>query len=718
MRSRILPALLLLVVLPLHAALTRLRSDQPLAPLTYGGVLRSVGAVAIASDGTDFLVIFKTLGFLAATRIAPSGSAYGPSIRVADVSDDVGTSSCAAAWTGAQYVVACNSRNGIVAWRLSREGQLLDVKPRTVASSGAVAMAWNGRNLLVVSGGLRYRLLDRDGVPATAEQPLNAISNSSAVAASNGDGFLVAGIPGLGSNDVVARPIDAAGALGPVFTIPFAAGGSSYEIELASDGHDYLAAIGITTGTSATLVRADMSTGSPKAIDASTAQTMHVVWNGSEYLVVWERLLFAAGIHDAAGVRIAANGNPIDAQGVTIQANGESVPAVGTNGTDTMVIATDQDSHRASATIFRSLGTIGTEPAARRRAAILNVPRDQSEPAIATNGVYSLAVWRESTDLVTGGAVLGALVGPSGEIGRVLDIGADSLEASHPAVASNGRDFLVFWQSQAGDVLARRVGVDGNLLDAAPIFLGRVARATRIAATWSGAAYLGTWTSDSSVLVAAVSAAGAVTNAAAAINNAPAGSADHPAIACDATGCTEAWHAGSSTTIRGGIFSIALTSAGTASGGQITIVDEPSTHDPAVVRDPDSGGGWNLFSHLRNLYDARGPVALLLDTDRIFYESTAGGARVIATQRDGVYWTDSFGGPPPRLLFGRVAADGTRTGTVEVDAVSPDAVISSAQRLFVIYTETQPELGGNRLILRTLATPDPTPVMPRRRSAR
>jgi hypothetical protein len=54
----------------------------------------------------------------------------------------------------------------------------------------------------------------------------------------------------------------------------------------------------------------------------------------------------------------------------------------------------------------------------------------------------------------------------------------------------------------------------------------------------------------------------------------------------------------------------------------------------------------------------------------------------------------------------------------EVDTVSPDAAISSAQQLFVLYTETQPELGGDRLILRTLATPDPIALIPRRRAAR
>ncbi len=111
-------------------------------------------------------------------------------------------------------------------------------------------------------------------------------------------------------------------------------------------------------------------------------------------------------------------------------------------------------------------------------------------------------------------------------------------------------------------------------------------------------------------------------------------------------------------------------------------------------------------------------MSLLLDPDRIFYQSASGGgARVIATQRDGVYFIDSVSGAS-RLLFARIAADGTRTGTVEVDALFPDAAISAAQRLFVLYTERHPYLGGDRLVLRTLATPDPTPVMPRRRAAR
>ncbi len=520
MRSPLLAVSLLLGVLPLHAALPQLRPDQPITPLTYGGVLRPIGAAAIASDGTDFLVVSETFGFVAATRISPSGSAYAPSIRVADISSDFATSSCAAVWTGAHYVIAWNTGDGIMVRRLSRNAQVRDTEARRVATTGRISMAWNGSNLLVVSGGLRYRLLDRDGVPTTPEQLLNFGLNGAAVAASNGTGFLVAAIPGIGGTEVRARPIDAAGVAGSIFTIPFG-GGSPREVVLGSDGHDYLAVILKSNGTSAVLVRADMSTGSPQTLDNSAGLTPLVIWNGSEYVLVWERILFAAGIHDVAGIRIAADGTPIDAQGVTIQTNGERVFAAGSNGTDTMVIAQDQDDHRASATIFRSLG------GDQRVAAILNVPRDQSEPALATNGVYSLVVWRESD------AVFGAIIGPTGELGRILEIGADSFEESRPAVASNGRDFLVFWQSQAGDILVRRVGVDGYVLDAAPLAFGRVTRATQLAATWSGTAYLGVWTSESTVLAAAISSAGAVITAPAAINPTPAGSADHAAIACD-----------------------------------------------------------------------------------------------------------------------------------------------------------------------------------------
>lgn len=668
--------------------------------MTYGGVLRPIGAAGIGSDGTDFLVVSETLGFVAATRISPSGTAYAPSIRVADISNSFATPSCAAVWTGAHYVVIWNTVDGIMVRRVSREGQLLDAEARKVATTGRVNVAWNGHRLLVVSGGLRYRLLDGDGVPVIAEQLLNFGLNGSAVAASNGTGFLVAAIPGIGGTEVRARPIDAAGVAGSIFPIPFVGGANPAEVVLSSDGRDYLAVIlkSNSAGASATLVRADMSTGSPKTLEGTVGLEPLLVWNGHEYAMIWERILFAAGIHDVAGMRIAADGTPIDAQGITIQTNGERVYAVGSNGTETMVIAQDQDDHRASATIFRTLGVD------RRDAAILNVPRDQSKPAIATNGVYSLAVWLE-------GGVFGEIIGPTGELGRVLEIGADSFEESQPAVASNGRDFIVFWQSQSGDVLARRVGVDGYLLDAAPTILGRVTRATQFAATWSGTAYIGVWTSESTVLAAAISAAGSVLTAPNAINPAPAGSADHAAIACESTGCTAAWHASSSNTVRGGIFSIALTAAGTPGGAQITIVDEPSTHTPAVAR------GWTLFSHQSRLFRARGAVSLL-DAESVFFQPPAGAAsRVIVTQRDAVYFTESSG-LTSRLLFARIAADGSRTGTIEVDPMLPEAAISAAQRLFVIYTTRHPELGGDRLMLRTLATPDPMPVTPRRRAVR
>src|SRR6185436_6736281 len=232
--------------------------------------------------------------------------------------------------------------------------------------------------------------------------------------------------------------------------------------------------------------------------------------------------------------------------------------------------------------------------------------------AIASNGVFSLVVWREATDINSGGAVFGALIDPSGAIGRAIEIAADSREASQPAVASNGRDFLVFWEGQSTDILARRVGVDGNLYDAAPILIGHATADATIAASWSGRAYVAVWTTGSlltpggvAALASAVSSDGVALLPPSAPTSlkAPGGSADSPAIACDASGCTAAWHAA-------GIVTAPLTGEGGSAGAAATIVTEPTASRPAVMRHV-LGSGMTFFTHQIRIYRTAGaPVSL------------------------------------------------------------------------------------------------------------
>lgn len=715
MRPRSLGSLVLLLLFitaSASATLPVLRPDQPVSPVAYGGFLRPVGFTSAGSDGTNVLVFGSTQGSLFVTLVSPTGAAVAPSVRIG-ASTQV-TPSSAVVFTGSHYVVAFNSSDGIMATRVSREGQVLDAQPHKVASLGSVSMAWNGRNLLLVSGGLRYTMLDGDGNTTRVEQTFTGGSlNTSPAVASNGDGFLFAGIladPGFPAV-VRARPIDAAGNAGALFAIALLPGGSPSELALATDGHDYLAGITTANGVQSVLVRSDGVVGTPVALSGSFGRTPGVVWNGSEYTVMWARF------PDVVGVRIGASGAALDAEPLVVRAGGQEVLGTAATALDTFVLIENSDA-RVAGMFFRSLPTLTSELLARRVVSVLQVPRAQTNPAMATNGVFSLLVWREATDINNGGGVYGALVDPSGAIGRAIQIAADSREASQPAVASNGRDFMVFWEGQSTDILARRVGVDGNLYDAAPILIGHATADATIAASWSGRAYVAVWTTGSlftpggvAVLASAVSSDGVALLPPGAPTQlkAPGNSADSPAIACDMSGCTAAWHAV-------GIVTAPLTSEGGSAGAAASIVTEPTASRPAVMRHV-LGTGMTFFTHQIRIYRTVGAPVSLQDEGSVFFKAVSGGPRVIATIGNGIYWMDTSTAAA-HLRFARVSAEGIASGETDVDFRRPLVLASSSQRLFTVYSVTDFELPTERLMLRTLATPDPQLVTPRRRAVR
>lgn len=105
---------------------------------------------------------------------------------------------------------------------------------------------------------------------------------------------------------------------------------------------------------------------------------------------------------------------------------------------------------------------------------VLPAPRSQYLPAVAANGELYLVVWADERESRQNESdIFGARVTADG---RVLDpngIRICSLSGiqSYPAVASDGRDFLVVWQddrderSTESDIYGARVTVQGVVLD-------------------------------------------------------------------------------------------------------------------------------------------------------------------------------------------------------------------------------------------------------------
>ncbi|WP_375773403.1 hypothetical protein NR798_21810 [Archangium gephyra] len=95
----------------------------------------------------------------------------------------------------------------------------------------------------------------------------------------------------------------------------------------------------------------------------------------------------------------------------------------------------------------------------------------QSGPSVAFDGERFLVVWLDERE----GGVFGARVEPDGTlldpVGIALNPGGSELEAGTPAVAYDGRDFLVVWTGDGTGLFGIHVRSNGRLREASPVRL-------------------------------------------------------------------------------------------------------------------------------------------------------------------------------------------------------------------------------------------------------
>lgn len=292
----------------------------------------------------------------------------------------------------------------------------------------------------------------------------------------------------------------------------------------------------------------------PRAGDQSQSA---VASHGNGYFVVW-RDAYRRGIF---GSRVSAAGEILDPAGIGISSGEDANPAIAWDGTNYFVAWSRSDHTRAP------IGVFGTRVTPEGRVldaggfAIATGGR-QGSPAVAFNGTHHLVVWSDWRD-GSGSDVYAARVDPAG---RVLDpdsiqISAAPRDQADPAVASDGGDFLIGWSDSRNDtpprdgepwapshdIFAARVSAGGQVLDgdgflvsAAPGWQGQPAIA------WDGSRYLAVWADSRNadnrdVFGARVTPAGVVEGPELAIASSP----DHdssPNVAPGGTGAFVVWH--------------------------------------------------------------------------------------------------------------------------------------------------------------------------------
>jgi hypothetical protein len=446
------------------------------------------GPIAAASDGSDYLVLFRheTLPNIY-TQVISQGLPYGPALLIGH------GAGISVIWTGSEYLVAWWADDqSIFLTAVSRRGALLS-EQRLVMSlgNGSRNAVSNGREILVTverDQGVFGRLVSLNGDPLGNEfKIVEHRGGLQHAVTGTADGFALA-LFGQETRffhlDDAAKPREASGTLveGPVGSLN--AYFSSWGV-LASDGTNVAVIFSRWIGSSDPQVTTTYAMRSviidprPDAIvqprtllsyqpyPAPEPNLGNVLWNGSEYVVVYS---IAPALYSRERrvmlQRISRAGEPLDDPVLlSTAAEGSQWPSViASNGRESMV---------TSGGSFVRLPIGSRNPTASTQ--LSRMVSSQSQLVMARRQDDFLAVWLESER--DGKTIRASRIDAKGRyldeagivIGTFPKLGTAGVY-SWPtlSVDSDGKNWLVVW-TYGDHVYGCRVSAAGVVLDPTPI---------------------------------------------------------------------------------------------------------------------------------------------------------------------------------------------------------------------------------------------------------
>jgi hypothetical protein len=354
-----------------------------------------------------------------------------------------------------------------------------------------------------------------------------------------------------------------------------------------------------------------------------------IAFDGTNYLVVWEDRRFDSN-HNIYGARVSAAGIVLDPGGINISSapNSQRVPAIGFDGTNYLVVWSDERS--GSYDIYGSRVSVDGSVLDTAGIGIATAASNPDNPAIAFDGTNYVVVWDEWR---SGGDppldICGARVSVGGS---VLDPGGVAISTAQnnqqePAIASDGTNYLVVWEdcrsgfswkSSSFDVYGSRFSKSAVVLDTCGVPISIAANDQGEAAVaFDGTNYLVVWQELRSgtswdICGARVGVAGVVLDTAGIVISAKPDAQSDPAVAFDGTNYLVVWEdyrGGNWGYIYGARVSVAgivLDTPGIAIS--ISTADPEGDADPAIAFDGTNylvvwnnclGGNWG------HIYGAR-----------------------------------------------------------------------------------------------------------------
>jgi hypothetical protein len=445
---------------------------------------------AAASDGTNYLVVWEHERSadleedIVGARVTSGGVVLDTSSLIIRGAPNRQRGP-AIAWNGSNYFVVWDDGEGwwnsqTLGVRVTSAGGVIEPSPIVIGGNApgtfpTPAVASDGQDFLVALDGHAVRV-SADGTPLGSV--LLGADGIPAVSF-NGENYLIV----LLSETVRGVRVSPSGAvLGTTVIKPSPVSWHDWSRpSVASANGDYFAVWHERTVSGQHVFGAHV-TGSgatpgavPVSTDLSSQYAPVVASNGEDYLVVWNEIRFETH-DDIFGARVSGSGEVLDPAGLAIRRAPlrEWSPAVASDGRDYFV--TWQEYPGGNAWYIHG-ARVTREGAVWPAIQINNQPTDQRSPAIASNGRDYLVAWTE-----WGGGdanhydIHAARVSGAGSVldpaGFVI-----STRPSHewsPSIASDGRDYLVAWHGlyyPATHVSAKRVTSEGVVLDPGGITL-------------------------------------------------------------------------------------------------------------------------------------------------------------------------------------------------------------------------------------------------------
>ena len=404
----------------------------------------SQSAPKVAWNGSHWLVVFRSAslsgtGFfysstLAAVRVAPDGTVVDP---VPIPIPGLGTGTFAVASDGNGWLVAAignDVTNDIVAVRVSDAGAVLDPPTVSVVPAGT----YTGSALRLASAGGHYLLT---------------------FSASNGTGAVLIDSPLVASDPMAVG--DPYLLLDGAYISALGAMGQGYYIAWNRQRPDFtLTIMGARVSPAGILLDVD-------GVDLAGAMSpfgnvVGVAWDGGNWRIGWEhtadRILQLARVDDASGQVLNPGGSTI--------AGAQSGPMAGTGSNGVQLLWIEFAGNEYDV-VGVTVGADGNPDQVLSLGGVsTGEPRQyRSKLAAGADGyllAYLEAIAGELAVRVQPVDALGVPVGPPVELDRGPTLGGPG----SPGVAWNGSHYLVSWPS-GGDIVARRIGQDGNSPDAA-----------------------------------------------------------------------------------------------------------------------------------------------------------------------------------------------------------------------------------------------------------